>query len=402
MSSWSSKAAPAISFALVASLSATAAYADGPVFVDLSASANDARIVGSNPAGMSRIENTAWRTGLIVSYSESTWEASSDRFGTFSETDTDNTVYIPSLFYVRPLNERWTVGASLSATSGLGDDGGEDSVSRYLSTDWSIGSFTLQPAVSYRINEQWSVGAGLGINYTLYSWEAAVFNGIGQPDGKVEVEPDDVNLNYILSAHWAPTESTRFGLSWRSEYEPNMNDSPDYSNVDPDRQSQGDIELDVTLPQSLLGGVYHSFDNGHWLSLDLLWVEASEFNIESAVVDEGGGITANPYNLDDTWLASVGWGMALNRRWSVGLGVLYLDDPVDDDSRNILLRVDSLWGFGASVEYTFNSGMKLSGNVSWLDTGDAPVTTPLLPIVGTIEGEFTDRTNLLFELYLSW
>ena len=64
--------------------------------------------------------------------------------------------------------------------------------------------------------------------------------------------------------------------------------------------------------------------------------------------------------------------------------------------------MDSLWGLGASLEYTWPSGMTLGGNVSWLDTGDAPVTTPALPIVGTIEGEFTDRTNLLFELYLSW
>ncbi len=378
------------------------AHAGGPVFVDLSAGAGDARIVGSNPAGMTRLEETSWRTGLIVSYSESTWEASSDRLGTFSEDETDNEVFIPSLFYVRPLNERWTVGASLSATSGLGDDGNEDSVSRYLSTDWSVGTFTFQPSVAYRFNDAWSLGFGLGVNYTLYEWEAAVFNGVGQPDGKVEVEPDDVNLNYILSAHWAPTERTRFGISWRSEYEPNMEDTPDYSNVDPDRQSDTDLELDITMPQSVLGGVYHDLGNGHWLSLDLLWIEASEFNIESAVVDEEGGFTVNPYNLDDTWVATVGWGMAWNERWSLGLGLLYLDDPVDEDNRNILLRVDSLWGLGASLEYTWPSGMTLGGNVSWLDTGDAPVTTPALPIVGTIEGEFTDRTNLLFELYLTW
>ncbi len=380
----------------------TQVTAGGPVFVDLAAGAGDARIVGSNPAGMSRLEETAWRTGLIVSYSESTWEVSSSELDVTSETDTDNTLYIPSLFYVRPLNESWTVGASLSATSGLGDDGGEDSASRYLSTDWSIGSFTLQPAVSYRLNDEWSLGAGVGVNYTIYSWEAAVFNGIGEEDGEVEVEPDDVNLNYILSAHWAPTERTRLGISWRSEYEPNMKDTPDYRNVDPDRQSDGDLELEVTLPQSVLAGISHRFNNSHWLSLDLLWIEASAFNIETAGVDEGGGITVNPYNLDDTWIASLGWGMDLGPRWSTGLGLLYVDDPVDDDNRNVLLRMDSLWGIGASLEYERDDGMVFGGNVTWLDTGDAPVTTPALPIIGAIEGEFTDRTNLLFEVYVSW
>ncbi len=376
--------------------------AGGPVFVDLSAGAKDARITGSNPAGMTQLDETAWRTGLIVSYSESTWEASSSGLGISTETESDSTLWIPSLFYVRPLNDKWTAGVSLSATGGLGDDGGEDSVTRYLSEEWSLGAFTVQPSVAYQLNDQWSIGAGIGINYIIYSWEAAVFNGVDQADGEVEVEPDDLSVNYILSAHWAPTAQTRFGLSWRSEYEPNMEDTPDYSNVDPDRQADGDLELNVTFPQSLLGGVYHEFANSHWLSLDLLWIEASEFNIETAVVEEDGGITVNPYNLEDTWVATLGWGMDIDPRWSVGLGLIYVDDPIDEDNRNVLLRVDSLWGLGASVEYSRQDGMTVGANLSWLDTGDAPVSTPILPIIGAIEGEFTDRTNLLFEVYVSW
>jgi hypothetical protein len=68
----------------------------------------------------------------------------------------------------------------------------------------------------------------------------------------------------------------------------------------------------------------------------------------------------------------------------------------------VLLRLDSLWGLGASLAYRRDNGMLLGIDVTWLDTGDAPVTTPVLPIVGAIEGEFTERTNLLFEFYASW
>lgn len=378
------------------------AMGGGPVFTDLAAGASDASIVGFNPAGMARLTETSWRTGLIVSYSESTWEVNSSGLDQSSESDTDSTLFIPSLFYVRPLNERWTIGASLSATSGMGNDGDEESVSRYVSTDWSLGSFTFQPSVSYRVNDAWSLGAGVGINYTVYSWEAAVFNGIGMPDGKVEVEPDDVELNYILSAHWEASDATRFGLSWRSQYKPNMQDSPDYSGVDPDRQSDTDLELEVTMPQSVVAGVYHSLSNQHWLSLDLMWVEASEFNIESAVVDEDGGFTINPYQLNDTWVVSAGWGMPLSSQWSVGLGALYVHDPMDDDNRSVLLRADSLWGLGASIEQQRDNGMVIGANLSYLFSGDSPVETPQLPIVGVIDGEYTDRTNLLFELYVSW
>jgi long-chain fatty acid transport protein len=377
-------------------------FAAGPVFVDLGASASDARIAAGNPAGMTRLDETAWRSGLIVSYSESTWEVSSDRLGISTETDADSTLFVPSLFYVTPLGERWALGASLSATSGLGNDSGEDSASRYLSTDWSLGSFTFQPSIAYALDDAWSLGVGVGVNYTVYSWEAAVFNGIGQPDGRVKAEPDDIALNYVLGVHWQPAAGTRLGLSWRSDYQPEMQDSPDYSNVDPGREATGDLDLEVSMPQSLLAGVHHRFDSGQWLSFDLIWLEASEFNIESAVVDEGGGFAINPYNLDDVWAASLGWGMPWDRHWSMGVGLLYVDDPIEDDNRSILLRPDSLWGIGASVDYTRDSGMTIGANLSWLDTGSAPVTTPVLPVIGSISGEFTDRTNLLFEFYISW
>lgn len=376
-------------------------FANGPAFVDLSAGAHDAGTVSSNPAGMTRIESTSWRTDLIVSYSESTWEATSSALNATSESDTDNTVFVPSLAYVRSLNDRWAVGASLSVTSGLGDDGDENSVSRYLSTDWSIGSLTFQPSLAYALTGSWSLGAGVGINYTKYSWEAAVFNGIGAADGEVEVEPDDVNLNYILSAHWQG-ESTRFGISYRSEYEPEMEDSPDYTGVDPDRESDEDLELDVTFPQSVLAGAYREFDNGQWLSLDVLWVEASEFNIESAVVDDGGEFRKNPYQLNDTWVVAAGWGRPINADWAVGLGAMYVHDPIDDEDRSVLLRMDSLWGLGMTVDYTRRNGSIVTAGVSYLFTGDSEVETPQIPVIGVLTGEYMDRTNVLFELSYSW
>lgn len=375
--------------------------AKGPGFVDLSAGAHDAGTVASNPAGMTRIESSAWRTDLVVSYSESTWEVTSSELNGASDSETDNTVFIPSLAYVRPLNDRWVIGASLSITSGMGDDGDENSVSRYLSKDWSIGSLTFQPSIAYALTDNWSLGAAVGVNYTRYSWESAVFNGIGEADGEVEIEPDDVKLNYILSVHWQGN-ATRFGMSYRSEYEPEMKDSPDYTGVDPDKQNGDDLELEVTLPQSVLAGAYHEFDNGHWLSLDVLWIDASAFNIESAVVDESGEFRTSPYQLNDTWVMTAGWGRPINTRWAFGVGAMYVHDPIDDKNRSVLLRMDSLWGLGMNVDYTRSNGSIVTTGLSYLFTGDSEVETLNLPIVGVLSGEYTDRTNLLFEFSYRW
>ena len=120
------------------------------------------------------------------------------------------------------------------------------------------------------------------------------------------------------------------------------------------------------------------------------------------MVDNDGKFIVNPYQLNDTWILSAGWGMPIDARWSAGLGVLYVHDPIDDEDRSVLLRLDSLWGVGASIEYKRDNGMTFGANLSWLFTGDAPVETKNLPVVGVIDGEFTDRTNMLLEMYASW
>ncbi len=384
------------------SLAAPPAMANGPLFVDLSAGAEDAGTVSSNPAGMTRLEAPSWELRLITSLSESTWEVTASEIDGATESDSDNEVYVPSLAYARPLGERWAVGASLSVTSGLGDDGEEDSVSRYLSTDWSIGSLTFQPSLAYRLTESFSVAAALGFNYTIYNWEAAVFNGIGEPDGTVEVEPDDLNVNFIVSALWEASPQTRFGISYRSEYEPSMEDTPDYSGVDPENQSGEDLELDVTLPASVLAGVHHDFRNGQWLSFDVLWINASAFALDSAVAEDDGGFTINPYQLQDTWIFSAGWGLPFNERWEAGFGALYVHDPIEDEDRSILLRMDSLWGLGATIDHKRPNGMIISAGASYLFTGDSEVETRELPVLGVLSGEYTDRTNWLLELTVRW
>ena len=81
---------------------------------------------------------------------------------------------------------------------------------------------------------------------------------------------------------------------------------------------------------------------------------------------------------------------------------MYVHDPIDDEDRSVLLRLDSLWGLGMNVDYTRRNGSILSAAVSYLFTGDSEVETPQLPVIGVLTGEYTDRTNVLFELSYSW
>ena len=206
----------------------------------------------------------------------------------------------------------------------------------------------------------------------------------------------------MLSAYWKPAPRTTVGFAWRSEYGPKITGRLAYANVDPDRQLDSDVRLDVMFPQNMMAGINHTLENGHWISVDLVWAESSEFDIQSAVVGTNGGLSKSSPELNDTWALSAGWGMPLDTRWSIGLGLLYLHEPVDDYSRSAVLRLDSMWGLGGSAQYEYENGRVIGANISWIDTGEAPVSTRDLPIVGVIEGASSSHSAILLEVFLRW
>lgn len=55
-----------------------------------------------------------------------------------------------------------------------------------------------------------------------------------------------------------------------------------------------------------------------------------------------------------------------------------------------------------NVDYTRSNGSIVTAGLSYLFTGDSDVETLSLPIIGVLSGEYTDRTNLLFEFSYRW
>ena len=76
----------------------------------------------------------------------------------------------------------------------------------------------LNPALAYRLNERWSLGLGVNINYTYSLSENAVNNpGSGAQDGRAEYEGDGFAFGGNISALYELNDRTRFGIVYSSE-----------------------------------------------------------------------------------------------------------------------------------------------------------------------------------------
>jgi len=399
-------------FSLGASLFVIAAAPAGggqPAFSGLAASANTAETASSNPAGMTRLREETATARLLVAAGFGDFEVN-ENLTTTSGGNPDNDfspVLVPLGYYVRPVSDRVHLGISLTVPSGFGADYGSGWAGRYYTQEYSLVYVALTPAISYRINEHWSIGAALGINYTSSESKVALNTLLpGLPDGRLTADLDGIGTNVSLSALWQLNDRMRFGLSYTSEANTDIDGRLRFRDpgpllgaliergVIPER-----LEVRNTLPQRVLAGMYQELDSGGELSIDLLWVEFSKFGT-SAISLDGETIDVEGGTYKNIWAGFIGYGFpaAHGRRYSVG--AFYIQQPVDDDKRTLALALDRIWGIGVGVQLRRNSGRVVDLNLNLIDYGKAPVDTGPSLLRGRVVGETDGPYAVLLEAAL--
>jgi long-chain fatty acid transport protein len=85
----------------------------------------------------------------------------------------------------------------------------------------------------------------------------------------------------------------------------------------------------------------------------------------------------------------------------MSVAALYVDDMVEDKQRTMTLRLDSLWSVGAAAEWQWTEKRAIQIGLSYISLGDAPVTTPEIPGLGSLSGEYTSRELIFLRVGMS-
>lgn len=382
------------------------AVAGMAAFAGITAKADNAETAVANPAGMARLGARATTLRAAVAQGMGEFEVDEGRT-TVAGGDPDDSsspVLIPLAFHVRQLNERVHAGISLTVPTGFGSDYGSDWAGRYYTDNYSLVYVALTPAVSYRLNDGWSLGAAVGINYTRSESEVAI-NSLGGSDGKLKAELDGVGANFTLSALWEMNKRTRFGVAYTSEATADLEGDLKYRNAGPvlgQLLQQGrladDVEVENTLPQRINAGLYHELASGSFVTLDVMWVDFSEFGTSSISLDGTELDIDESGAFKDFWGVSLGYGFPAKngRRYSVG--AFYVTAPTDDDKRSLALPLDRMWGIGGGVQFTRADGSLLDINVNLINYGKGEIDTGPAPVRGRVVGETKDPYLLVLDV----
>jgi long-chain fatty acid transport protein len=66
------------------------------------------------------------------------------------------------------------------------------------------------------------------------------------------------------------------------------------------------------------------------------------------------------------------------------------------------VRLDSLWSIGITAQWQWTDARRMTFGLSYFGVGDAPVATPSIPGLGSLEGKFTSRDMLLLQIGMSF
>jgi long-chain fatty acid transport protein len=378
-------------------------------FTGLTASADSAQSAASNPAGITRLDNRTVEAEILWFSSESTWESQiGDSDAIRSSKDSGETL-IPRVFFVEPLNDQFYFSFTFLG-AGFSEDFG-NWPGRYIIKEYNSVYVSAYPSLAYKINDRWSVAGSVAITYSSFEQERAVRNifdpGFG--DGKSEIETDSVEFGYGLSALYQHSDRTRFGLSYQSEIEPEQEGDNDLSGLGPNTSLaldqlgllNADITVESTSPQSVRVGMYHEFEDNSAFTVDVAWIDFSNF-VLSEFYFNGEAFAETETDYDDIYALMANYNWPIGDRWMMGVNAMATNEMVDDDERTMTLRLDAIWSLGLSTEWRWTDTRTVNLAVSYMQLGDAPVSSAEIPGFGSVNGEYDERYAFLFQFSTSW
>jgi len=343
----------------------------------------------AQPAGMVYLkEDTVAVAGLTLLATEMKFDSSVADAGGNDGGNAGEIVPIPSLFVVKKLSDRTSVGLAITAPLGGAMDFGDDFVGRYGAQKVALQGVGISPSIGYKVNDRLAIGGGVSIIYTLFEEDVAINLPGPIPDGKAKLEDlDDWGYQPFLGLTYAVSDRVLLGFVYRAEMDVNLRGDIDFNGVP---LPGGNTKLDWDNPQWAEASLRFDLGDNYYVATNLGWQDWSAFSENKLTVTPG--VTVLERDWKDTWRTGIAFGhFDGDKGWSAGLS--YDSSPVSDKNRTIDLPMDEQWQAGASY---FIEGEQLSYalGASVMYAGDAEVDQTAQGV--RFKGEFD--TNLIYSL----
>ena len=375
----------------------------GNAYAGAAAVAEDASTVFFNPAGMSFLQGpqAAVAAHVISLSAEFSGTATNPAaLGGGAATggtggDAGGAAVVPNLYFTMPLGERLSLGLGVNVPFGLTTEYEDNWVGRFQGIKSELTTININPSVSYKFSDSFSIGGG--VNYQQLDAELtnAVVLGPGL-EGRTKLEADDDAWGWNIGAMFQVTPMTRIGVAYRSEIEYELEGSVTTTlGGTVVGAASGPTGEEVTLPDMLSVSIAHSVSDRLQLLGDVTRTGWSSIDQIPIVNTTNGTLRDNlVLDFDDSWRYSIGANYKFSDTWILKAGIAYDETPVTGaTTRSVRLPDnDRTWiSFGGQMKVGQKGRLDLGYSHLFIDDAEinntrsqqAPGFTTPTPAPGT-------------------
>ncbi|KPZ69548.1 47 kDa outer membrane protein precursor [Shewanella sp. P1-14-1] len=316
-------------------------------------------------------------------------------------TDFADSAVVPNFYYSNQLNDNWTWGLAVNSNYGLATELDATHPASLFGNETGITTVEFNPNIAYKVNEAFSVGAGLRVVYgeghvgaSMPGWIDGVKQAVPAlapqlPDAGASLkymEGDDITLGWQLGTSWQINEAHRLGFAYHSGVELELDGFASGLLYDGGQDVHIEGYLPIELPAFAELASHHQLTENWAMHASVNWTQWSVFDElvayfpgETKPIDSTTGLPlesdlVKEENFKDNWRFAVGTTYQLNDKWLVRGGMALDQGAAQDEYRSTTIPdSDRLW-FSAGAGYQATKNLTVDFALTYIKgVGDAPI-----------------------------
>ncbi|KAB0570353.1 hypothetical protein C9383_05700 [Pseudomonas palleroniana] len=283
------------------------------------------------------------------------------------------TAWLPTGFLVVPIGDRFAFGLSQVVPQGMKTTWDQNSKLRDFAVDTKIETVGLTGSLSFKVNDEFSVGAGLiyqrsqgfvsqNIDLLAAADVSPGLGGTGFPTGVghslMRVKVDNSSVGWFGGIVWKPTLQDTLGLNYHAKIKNKMTGKYNiYTDaigrnamtnpIGPNGETLVEMaypglklfpdgahaSTQLDIPATAAVDWVHQFNDRWALGVSVMWTEWSSFQ-DLTLKSQGSTIVAIPYNYKNAWMTSIGGDYKATDELTLRAGVAYDQTPTRNSTRD--------------------------------------------------------------------
>lgn len=332
--------------------------------------------------------------------------------GDTSQNNIAHSAVVPAGYFGWKINNNLIAGLAITAPFGLSTYYDSSSALRYIAQDSSIETVNVNPVLALKINDMWSIGAGVQAQYANAHFSN--YNGLA-PTFPTSLTGGGWGYGYNMGFTFNPFKTTHVGVGYRSQITEDLNGSgrqytitgPTFDPINTGflYNSYTKVDTSVKTPAVLTMSIAQDINDwtvkasaqlNFWKCFNQLDVNMPDAYITNSTINT---------KWSNSWLYALGADYRVSPKWTLRAGVAYDETPTHDEYRDPRIpdsnRIWATTGFSYKItknvalegayEHIFMQNQKV--NVTQYNGTNSHTTIPAE--VNSVQANYTGHADIL-------